>query len=65
MRPEDDSNRSKLETLCLSLSMLAFGLGVLAYLIAIDRAEWFNLRPASGTATALSAASHGVAKGEP
>ena len=65
MRPDDDNNRSKLETLCLSLSMLAFGLGVLAYLIAIDRAEWFNLRPASGTATALSAASHGAPEGRP
>ncbi|HEX7822206.1 MAG TPA: hypothetical protein VF463_16475 [Sphingobium sp.] len=37
--------------------LLSFGLGILAFLIAIDRPEWFTLRPASGTAAAMSKAS--------
>lgn len=40
-----------------SLSLLAFGLALLAFLIAIDRPQWFVLRPASGTAAALAEAS--------
>lgn len=56
-RPEDRNSRSILETMQASLMALAFGLGILAFLIAIDRPQWFNLRPASGTAAALSNAS--------
>ncbi len=40
-----------------SLSLLGFGLALLAFLIAIDRPQWFVLRPASGTAAALAKAS--------
>lgn len=40
-----------------SFAMLGFGLMLLAFLIAIDRPQWFVLRPASGTAAALANAS--------
>ncbi|MET0365849.1 MAG: hypothetical protein ABW169_14475 [Sphingobium sp.] len=54
---DNQARKKKLETLRGSLLMLAFGLAMLAYLVAIDRTDWFNLRPASGTATAMSKAS--------
>ncbi len=34
-----------------------FGLTVLAFLTAIDRPEWFHLKPATGTAAAMVYAS--------
>lgn len=37
-----------------SLMMLSFGLMILAYLVAIDRPEWFHIRPITGTAAAMS-----------
>ncbi|WP_010186157.1 hypothetical protein [Sphingomonas sp. PAMC 26605] len=40
-----------------SLCLLGFGLALLTFLIAIDRPQWFVLRPASGTAAALAKAS--------
>lgn len=49
--------RSLIESARASLLMLAFGLSVLAFLIAIDRPEWFHLRPATGTAAAMANAS--------
>jgi hypothetical protein len=51
-------------TLWSSLFALAFGIGVLGFLTAIDRAEWFHIRPVSGTAVALSAASDQSPAGE-
>ncbi len=54
MNHDEQRNRKKLENLAGSLMLLSFGLAMLAYLIAIDRPEWFNLRPASGTAAAMS-----------
>jgi hypothetical protein len=44
---------------------LAFGLAVLAFLTVIDRAEWFQLRPASGTAGAMAYASEPPRPAEP
>ncbi|TCM18578.1 hypothetical protein EDF56_104108 [Novosphingobium sp. PhB165] len=41
-----------------NMLLLFFGLGVLGFLIAIDRAEWFSLKPATGTSVSLS---HAVA----
>jgi hypothetical protein len=51
-----DANRMR-ETMVGRLLLLAFGLGVLSFLVAIDRAEWFSLRPATGTSIAMAAAS--------
>lgn len=39
---------------------LGFGLMLLALLVAIDRQNWFELRPASGTAAAMYHASDGA-----
>lgn len=36
------------------LALLIFGLTVLAFLTAIDRPEWFRLKPATGTAAAMA-----------
>jgi hypothetical protein len=45
------------ETMVGRLLLLAFGFGVLSFLVAIDRSEWFSLRPATGTSIAMAAAS--------
>lgn len=50
----DEDRRRLMERLRSSLAMLLFGVGTLAFLIAIDRPEWFHLRPANGTAEAMS-----------
>lgn len=42
------------ETLVGRSLLLLFGLAVLSFLIAVDRAEWFAIRPATGTSIALS-----------
>ncbi|KTF70194.1 MULTISPECIES: hypothetical protein [unclassified Sphingomonas] len=57
----NDDDRTVLERLRSSVALLLFGLGTLAFLIAIDRPEWFHLRPASGTAAAMSHAASSVA----
>ncbi|WP_267393413.1 MULTISPECIES: hypothetical protein [unclassified Sphingomonas] len=55
----DDSatnNDKPLHPVWGKVGLLAFGLCILAFLTAIDRPEWFHLRPASGTAAALTLA---------
>jgi len=51
---KEQQSRERLRSLAATLMMLAFGLAILAFLIAIDRPHWFHIRPASGTAVALS-----------
>jgi len=54
----DQEAREKLLGRVLSSAMLlAFGVGTLLFLIAIEHQDWFEVRPASGTAAALSYAS--------
>ena len=36
--------------------LLLFGLGVLGFLVAVDRTEWFSIRPATGTSIAMARA---------
>ena len=43
-----------------SVFILAFGVIALAFLVAIDRQTWFHIRPATGTAAAMSKASDRV-----
>lgn len=51
---QDPKSRSTSPSFRGSMALLAFGLSVLAFLIAIDRPHWFDLRPASGVAAAMS-----------
>lgn len=39
-----------------TMTLFVFGLGILAFLVAIGRPEWFHIRPASGGAVAMSLA---------
>jgi hypothetical protein len=39
------------------LFILGFAMAVLGFLVAIERQSWFHIRPATGTAAALSYAS--------
>lgn len=48
------SAKGVVESLRATLALLAFGLGTLAFLITIDHPEWFHIRPATGTAVAMS-----------
>ena len=50
------------ETLWSSLFALGFGICALAFLTVIEKQEWFHIRPMSGTAVAMSAASTPPAK---
>ena len=48
--PKTNADDSAPNPLWGRLALLLFGLTVLAFLTAIDRPEWFHLKPASGTA---------------
>lgn len=47
-----------------SLAWLTFGLSLLAFLVAIERQSWFHVKPASGSARAMSLASDKAAEGD-
>lgn len=51
-------NRSMIEVFGGRAMLLLFGLGVLGFLVAIDRAEWFSIRPATGTSIAMANAAN-------
>jgi len=57
MNQPDKDRRLLIEKAAGSFMLLCFGLGSLAFLIAIDRSEWFAVRPASGVAQAMANAS--------
>lgn len=54
MTPRNATHR--FESARASLMMLAFGMGVLAFLIAIERPQWFRLRPVSAASAAMAQA---------
>ena len=55
MKPSDNKRS---ESLGATLFVLAFGLGTLGFLVAVDHPEWFHIRPISTAAGALYMASH-------
>ncbi len=62
MQTNDDNTNNRTDDQPLNplwgrLALLMFGLTVLAFLTAIDRPEWFHLKPATGTAAAMVYAS--------
>lgn len=55
MRNMPDADRTRLrESLVGNLLLLVFGCGVLAFLVAADRVNWFSIRPATGTSIAMA-----------
>ncbi|WP_395392617.1 hypothetical protein WBP07_16205 [Novosphingobium sp. BL-8A] len=62
MRHPTEADRERLrQALRSNLLLFLFGLGVLGFLVAIDRAEWFSLKPATGTSVSM----HHAATGHP
>ncbi|MET0250291.1 MAG: hypothetical protein ABW164_11260 [Sphingobium sp.] len=55
--PKDSVANASLRS---AVTLIVFGFGILAFLVAIDRPEWFHLRPSTGTAIALSHAAEQV-----
>ncbi|WP_159980997.1 MULTISPECIES: hypothetical protein [unclassified Novosphingobium] len=55
MRNMTDADRTRLrESLVGNFLLLLFGCGVLAFLVAADRVNWFSIRPATGTSIAMA-----------
>lgn len=54
---DDEDEKVSASTVHGNLMLMAFGMGVLGFLVAIDHPEWFHLRPMTGTAVAMSYAS--------
>lgn len=57
-----DSDADAFLTLRAALIMLCFGLGILAFLIVIERPHWFRMRPVSTGAAAMSRVATGNAQ---
>ncbi|OWK30443.1 hypothetical protein [Sphingomonas dokdonensis] len=53
-QPPEEERSEAIYTARASLVLLAFGLAVLAFLVAIDRPHWFSIKPVSGTAAAMA-----------
>ncbi len=51
------------EPIWSSVFLLAFGVAVLLFLTAIEHQNWFTLKPATGTASAMTYASSGKNSG--
>ncbi|MYL99684.1 hypothetical protein GR702_18145 [Novosphingobium sp. FGD1] len=55
MRNMTEAERTRLrESLVGNLLLLLFGCGVLTFLVAVDRLDWFSIRPATGTSIAMA-----------
>lgn len=52
--PSDAERERMRESLVGTVLLLLFGCGVLMFLVAIDHANWFSIRPASGTGLAMA-----------
>ncbi len=58
-RKRKDLDGSAGEPLWSSVFFLGFGMALLLFLVAIEHQNWFTLKPATGTAAAMSYASTG------
>lgn len=55
MRNLTESERTRLrESLVGNGLLLLFGCFVLAFLVTVDRVDWFSIRPATGTSVAMA-----------
>ena len=50
---KQDQDKDTLNTAWPTLMLFIFGFGILSFLIAIDREEWFHIKPFSGAAQAM------------
>ncbi|MGR6329709.1 hypothetical protein ACU5AX_11640 [Sphingomonas sp. XXL09] len=62
-RPMHRDDKKRYQPNWTSALVLAFGLLALAFLVAIDRPGWWQIKPATGTAAAMSYAAEKPSKG--
>lgn len=60
---QGDDNKKRYQPNWMSALVLAFGLMALAFLVAIDRPGWWQIKPATGTAAAMSYAADKPSRG--
>jgi hypothetical protein len=59
--PQNHASQEASHRLKGTMALLGVGLAILAFLVAIDRPQWFHIRPATGTSLAMSHAMGGKA----
>ncbi|MEE4452392.1 hypothetical protein [Novosphingobium resinovorum] len=63
MRNMTDADRARLRESFIGNGLLfLFGCGVLAFLVAVDRVDWFSIRPATGTSIAMARSTEAAEK---
>ncbi|GAB7550782.1 hypothetical protein NRB_02760 [Novosphingobium sp. 11B] len=63
MRNMTDADRARVRESFIGNGLLfLFGCGVLAFLVAVDRVDWFSIRPATGTSIAMARSTEGAPK---
>lgn len=63
MRNMTDADRARLRESFIGNGLLfLFGCGVLAFLVAVDRVDWFSIRPATGTSIAMARSTESAPK---
>lgn len=63
MRKMTDADRTRLREAFIGNGLLfLFGCAVLGFLVAVDRVDWFSIRPATGTSVAMARSAEDVSK---
>lgn len=63
MRNMTEADRTRLRESFVGNGLLfLFGCGVLAFLVAVDRVDWFSIRPATGTSIAMARSTESAPK---
>lgn len=63
MRNTTDADRARVRESFFGNGLLfLFGCGVLAFLVAVDRVDWFSIRPATGTSIAMARSTESAPK---
>lgn len=62
--PDGKPPRQPEASLSATLFVLLFGLAALTFLVAVDRVQWFHIRPISAATSALYFAANGPDKPE-
>ncbi len=56
-RADDGNNKTEGRSFLSLLLLIGFGVSILALLVLVDHKKWFEVRPGTGTAAAMSYAS--------